>query len=91
MAVAVVEAAGVMPFGGRTRLDGVVGEGQVERAELAAEEAGGVKRLQFLLLADPFEPLADVDERRASPGCAGRAPGPSTRPMCGAATVCGGT
>ena len=45
----------------------------------AAEKAGRVKRLQFLLLADVFEPLADVDERRESPGSSARAPWRSTR------------
>src|SRR5256885_1191937 len=43
---------------------GGVRERQVERAVLAAEKAGRGERLQLLRLADAFEALADVDERR---------------------------
>ena len=46
------------------RLRRLFGIRQVHRPELAAEEAGGGEGLQLLLLADPFQPLADVDERR---------------------------
>ena len=53
-----------MPFGGRTAATASVGIGEVERAVLAAEEAAGGERLQLLRLADAFEALADVDERR---------------------------
>ena len=38
--------------------------GKVHRPELAAEEAGRGERLDLLVLAHPFEPLADIDERR---------------------------
>ena len=53
-----------MPLGGRTAVDGLIGIGERERAEFAAEKAGRVKGFEFLLFADVFQPLADVDERR---------------------------
>ena len=56
--------SGVIPFGGRTDRGRIRRIGQVERPELGAEEAAGGEGLQFFRLADPFEPLADVDERR---------------------------
>ncbi len=46
------------------RGDGVERVGEVERTIFAAEEAGGGEGLQLLDFAVPFEPLADVDERR---------------------------
>src|SRR4029079_7143619 len=36
---------------------------QVERPVLGPKKTAGGERLQLLLLAVPFEPLADVDER----------------------------
>ena len=39
-------------------------EGEIHRPELAPEEAGGGEGLDLLVLADPFQTLADVDKRR---------------------------
>ena len=63
-AVAVHEAAGVHPLGRPDGGGGFFRERQVHRTELAAEEPRGGESLQLLAFADPFEPLADVDERR---------------------------
>src|SRR5882724_1242407 len=61
--LAILEALGGHPFGWADRGHGVERIRNVERAILAAQEAGRRERLQLLLLADAFEPLADVDER----------------------------
>ena len=41
-----------------------LGEGEIHRAELAPEEAGGGEGLDLFVLADPLEPLTDVDKCR---------------------------
>src|SRR5947209_779777 len=51
-------------FGWAHGRDGVRRIRQIERAVFGAEETAGSERLQFLRLADAFEPLADVDECR---------------------------
>ena len=42
----------------------LLGEGEIHRAKLAPEEAGRGEGLDLLVLADPFQTLADVDKRR---------------------------
>ena len=42
----------------------LLGEGEIHRAELASEEAGGGEGLDLFVFADPFQTLADVDKRR---------------------------
>ena len=59
-----LEAFARHPLRRADRGDGVGRVGQVERAVLGAEEAAGGERLQLLRLADAFEPLSDIDERR---------------------------
>ncbi len=62
--VTALEAAGLHVSRGAHGLGGLVGVGQVHRAELAAEETGLGESLDLLVLADALQPLADVDEWR---------------------------
>src|SRR5205085_8949740 len=43
-------------------IDRLIGKWQRERAKLAAEKAGGVKRFQLFFLAVVLQLLADIDE-----------------------------
>ena len=61
--VAVLEARGRHASGRPHGVGSLFGKRDDERPVFTAEKAGGVKRLQFLSLAD-IEPLADVYEGR---------------------------
>ena len=61
--VLVLEAGRRHPAGRADAIGRILGEGDVERAVLAAEEAGGGEGFQLLAFAE-IETLADIDERR---------------------------
>lgn len=60
--VAIGEAAGGHAFGWLDRSDRLVGVGEEEGAEFAAEESAGVEGLEFFFFAHAFESLSDIDE-----------------------------
>src|SRR2546421_12105964 len=60
--VAIFETSWFHSLGRTNRLRCFFGVRQIHRAELIAEKTGRGERLQLFLLADPFQPLADVDE-----------------------------